>query len=111
MTRTSCREEEIEGRGQRADEITEDRGQSTDEITDGRVQMRRPCPYRLMLSSVLCTLSSAVSDNTKDNIVDVSDAARSVPTMLQLLLTRSFNLSVLTFPFISYPLRPTGSSP
>ena len=69
-----------------------------------------------------------MSDNTKDNIVDVSDAARSVPTMLLLLLTRRFPFSVLTpsnllslgnsnefdcsrlladftFPFISYPLR------
>ena len=37
-----------------------------------------------------------MSDNTKDNIVDVSDAARSVPTMLLLLLTRRFPFSVLT---------------
>ena len=71
-----------------------------------------------------------MSDNTKDNIVDVSDAARSVPTMLLLLtlsillmlgiiqtsltllsLTRKIRLlAVFTFPFSDFRLYHTPSA-
>ena len=61
MIRASCREEEI-------------RVQSTDEITEGRGAVS------LQVDVVICHLYSAVSDNTKDNIVDVSDTACRVPT-------------------------------
>ena len=55
-------------------QMTEYRVQSTDESTEYRGAVS------LQVDVVICHLYSAVSDNTKDKIVDVSDTACRVPT-------------------------------
>ena len=60
-----------------------------------------PCPYHASAFDFVDFAHARHNSNEFDSALAYTQNS----------LTRSFNLSVLTFPFISYPLRPAGSSP